>query len=153
MSVCVKMHIHTLPTHTHTKSDGGRGRPLIAADTVCVQTNLASSAGLIRVTHWLWSNNNQSHTTSHRPAPQLRAVCFPEQCVCLCVCLDNHHQRRCVRSSCRYRCSWSLLGLPHRWRHWHTGMTNMHVPLMKGDGWMSWRHERGEKKEETTISH
>ncbi len=45
-------HMHT-HTHTHTDTDRGRDSPLIAVYTVCVQANLASSVGLIRVTHWL----------------------------------------------------------------------------------------------------
>lgn len=131
---------------TRTKPDRGQDRPLIAADTVCVQANLTSSAGLIRVTHWLWSNNNPSQTISHCPAPQLRVMC---DCVCVS---DNHPQSKFVRSSCWYRCSWSPLGLPHRWLRSYMETTNMHVPLMRRRRerrW--WSHNKREKKTDWCV--
>lgn len=112
----MQIHKHTC---THTKPD----RSLIAVDTVCIWANLASVGGLIKSLTGFDpkpTNHRQSHTTQPLSS---NYVCG----------IDNHRLRRCVRSSRQCRCSWSLLGLQHRWLRSHTGTTNMRAPLMRGE--------------------
>lgn len=58
-------------------------------------------------------------------------------CLSVQVCVQkslspkSHPQHRCFRSSRLYRCRWIPSGFPHRWRHWCTGTTNRHAPLMR----------------------